>query len=48
MTDVGSSEAVPEPAGTERRAFLDWLLGLSAVGAVLAIVYPVVEFVSLR
>jgi cytochrome b6-f complex iron-sulfur subunit len=28
-----------------RRAFLDWLLGLSAVGTVVAIVYPVIKFV---
>ncbi len=39
----------PGPAGARtelgRRTFLDWLLGLSAVGAVVAIIYPVLLFV---
>jgi cytochrome b6-f complex iron-sulfur subunit len=32
-------------AGRDRRAVLDWLLGLSAMGALVAIVYPVYHFV---
>lgn len=39
MTDAA------EGPGTSRRGFLDWLLGLSAVGTVAAIVYPVLEYV---
>ena len=41
--DRTASEAGTAPPG--RRAFLDWLLGLSAVGTVVAIVYPVLKFV---
>jgi cytochrome b6-f complex iron-sulfur subunit len=38
--------AAGEPAKRPgRRAILDWLLGLSAVGTALAILYPVVQFV---
>ena len=40
MSDTGAPQA-----GPDRRAVLDWLLGLSAVGALLAIVYPVYHFV---
>lgn len=38
------SDATEGP-GTDRRGFLDWLLGLSAVGTVIAVVYPVLEYV---
>jgi len=41
--DRPGSELAGAPPG--RRAFLDWLLGLSAVGTLLAIVYPVIKFV---
>lgn len=30
---------------TGRRGFLDWLLGLSALGTVVAVVYPVLRFI---
>ncbi len=40
MSDTGTVQV-----GQDRRAVLDWLLGLSAVGAMLAIVYPVFHFV---
>jgi Rieske Fe-S protein len=40
VSDTGAPQA-----GPDRRAVLDWLLGLSAVGALLAIVYPVYHFV---
>jgi cytochrome b6-f complex iron-sulfur subunit len=39
------SEPGVSGGGRGRRAFLDWLLGFSAVGALLAIVYPVYHFV---
>ena len=35
----------PDPAPAGRRSFLDWLLGLSAVGTAAAVVYPVAHFV---
>jgi cytochrome b6-f complex iron-sulfur subunit len=40
VSDTGTTQA-----GQDRRAVLDWLLGLSAVGAFVAIVYPVFHFV---
>ena len=40
MSDLARAESRPG-----RRALLDWLLGLSAVGTLLAIVYPVYHFV---
>jgi len=39
---------VDEPAAPGRRAILDWLLGLSAFGTLLAIVYPALHFVFPR
>jgi cytochrome b6-f complex iron-sulfur subunit len=42
MTDLA---AASEPTKPGRRAVLDWLLGLSAVGTAVAVVYPVLRFV---
>jgi Rieske Fe-S protein len=39
---------VDAPAAPGRRAMLDWLLGLSASGTLLAVVYPVLHFVFPR
>jgi cytochrome b6-f complex iron-sulfur subunit len=39
------SDAAERDPGPGRRGFLDWLLGLSAVGAILAVAYPVFEYV---
>jgi len=41
MADLG----VPTTTKPGRRAILDWFLGLSAVGALMAVVYPVFHFV---
>jgi Rieske Fe-S protein len=39
------SDETPHETRPGRRTVLDWLLGLSAVGTVLAVVYPVYHFV---
>jgi len=44
MPEIGES-AVDRGAERGRRAVLDWLLGLSAVGTLLSVVYPVLQFV---
>jgi Rieske Fe-S protein len=45
MSDTDPPLPAPDPSPPGRRSFLDWLLGLSAVGTAAAIVYPVVHFV---
>ena len=45
MSDPDPSPPPAERSSSGRRSFLDWLLGLSAVGTAAAIVYPVVHFV---
>lgn len=47
MTGSGESR-LQAPVAPSRRAVLDWLLGLSAVGTLLAVVYPVLHFVFPR
>ena len=42
---AGVSDTGAAGARRDRRAVLDWLLGLSAIGALVAIVYPVYHFV---
>ena len=45
MSDPDRPASERMPSRPERRALLDWLLGLSGAGALLAVVYPVVAFV---
>ena len=45
MSDPNRPALEGMPPRPERRALLDWLLGLSGAGALLAVVYPVVAFV---
>ena len=45
MAEPDRPGSVGAEAELGRRTFLDWLLGLSAVGTALAIVYPVLHFV---
>ena len=45
MSDPDQPALERMPSRPERRALLDWLLGLSGAGALLAVVYPVVAFV---
>ena len=45
MDETEGSTPTVDNHSLGRRSFLDWLLGLSAVGTVLAIAYPVLHFV---
>ena len=45
MSDPDKPALESMPPWPERRAVLDWLLGLSGAGALLAVAYPVLAFV---
>ena len=45
MSDPDKPALESMPQWPERRAVLDWLLGLSGAGALLAVAYPVLAFV---
>jgi Rieske Fe-S protein len=45
MSDPDRPAVEGAPAWPARRAMLDWLLGVSGAGALLAVVYPVLAFV---
>jgi cytochrome b6-f complex iron-sulfur subunit len=45
MTQMGESAVGQGGTVGGRRAELDWLLGLSAVGTLLSVVYPILQFV---
>jgi len=44
MSDPNQPEPGRRPPWPERRELLDWLLGLTGAGALLAVVYPVTAF----
>lgn len=45
MGEIGESAVDRDREEPRRRAFLDWLLGLSAVGTLVSVVYPIFQFV---
>ena len=45
MSDPDRPSLESNPRWPDRRALLDWLLGLSGAGALLAVAYPVLAFV---